>query len=253
MVVYDCFTFFNETEILKLRLITLNDVVDKFVLVESSVSYANTPKPFNFEALSKEDPFFIPYLSKIQYIRLENNPSDADCWKRENHQRNCIMYGLESAGPDDTVMMSDLDEIPNPHVVSMYVVENVQDTYVCEQDFYYYTLENKLVMPWYGTIIARFKNLSNPLQVLRDSKDSLLKIENGGWHFSFFGGKDRVATKIQNFAHQELNLSPFTDTEQIQRRIDTGTDPFDRTHMQIQRVPLAENSHNLPEHYQLLL
>ena len=253
MTVYDCFTFFNETEVLKLRLATLNDVVDIFVLVESSVTYANTPKPFHFQDLAQHDPFFAPYLSKIQYIRVENNPDGPDCWTRENHQRNCIVYGLEHALPDDIVLVSDLDEIPNPHVVSQYAVEKLSDTYVCEQDFYYYTLENKLFMPWYGTIVARYTNLTRPLQTLRDTKDSLLKIQNGGWHFSFFGGKERVSSKIQQFAHQELNLSPFTDIKQIQRRIETGTDPFDRTHMTIQHIPLKDNIQNLPEHYELLL
>ena len=34
-MVYDCFQFFNELDILKLRMHVLNDVVDKFVISES--------------------------------------------------------------------------------------------------------------------------------------------------------------------------------------------------------------------------
>ncbi len=46
--VYDCFTFYNEFELLELRLRALWDVVDYFVLVEADRTHTNKPKPFYF-------------------------------------------------------------------------------------------------------------------------------------------------------------------------------------------------------------
>ena len=45
MKVYDCFTFFNELDLLKIRLHELNDIVDYFVLVESTKTFQNKNKP----------------------------------------------------------------------------------------------------------------------------------------------------------------------------------------------------------------
>ena len=47
--IYDGFLFFNELDLLDLRLNTLNDVVDYFVLVESSITHQGESKPFIFE------------------------------------------------------------------------------------------------------------------------------------------------------------------------------------------------------------
>ena len=47
--IYDGFLFFNELDLLEIRLNTLNDVVDYFILVESSVTHAGKSKSFIFE------------------------------------------------------------------------------------------------------------------------------------------------------------------------------------------------------------
>ena len=43
--VYDCFLFYDEFDILEIRLNILNDVVDYFVLVESSRTFSGNKKP----------------------------------------------------------------------------------------------------------------------------------------------------------------------------------------------------------------
>ncbi|NJM15850.1 MAG: hypothetical protein HC896_11225 [Bacteroidales bacterium] len=48
-MVYDCFPFFNELDILEIRLNELNEAVDKFVLVEASRTFQGDPKPLYFE------------------------------------------------------------------------------------------------------------------------------------------------------------------------------------------------------------
>jgi len=71
MKLYDCFTFFNELELLDLRLMTLNDVVDFFVLVEANRTHTGAPKEFIFE---KNKDMFAEYLDKIIYVKIEDLP-----------------------------------------------------------------------------------------------------------------------------------------------------------------------------------
>ena len=48
-MVYDCFQFFNELDILKLRMHVLDDVVDKFVISEATVTFSGEKKPLYFQ------------------------------------------------------------------------------------------------------------------------------------------------------------------------------------------------------------
>ena len=46
---YDCFSFFNELDLLEIRLNVLKDAVDKFVLVEAGETHSGKPKPLYFK------------------------------------------------------------------------------------------------------------------------------------------------------------------------------------------------------------
>ena len=49
MEVYDCFIFYNELDLLEIRLKTLDSVVDHFVLVEATKTHRGKDKPLYFE------------------------------------------------------------------------------------------------------------------------------------------------------------------------------------------------------------
>lgn len=53
-MIYDCFTFFNELNLLEIRLNILNDVVDKFVLVEATKTFSGKDKPLYYEQNKKK-------------------------------------------------------------------------------------------------------------------------------------------------------------------------------------------------------
>ena len=147
-MIVDCFTFYNEVELLKKRINYLSSVVDKFVVVESTVTHKGNPKELFFDE-SQFD------MSKIVRVVVEDNPIDKDPWSRENHQRNCISRGLKqlSMSDDDVIMVSDLDEIPNITVVSN--IKGVMGTHpivslhisVCYNFDFMQTHE-----PWFGTV-----------------------------------------------------------------------------------------------------
>ena len=116
MKIFDCFTFFNELELLELRLESLYDVVDCFVIVEADKTHANVPKPFNFYEHRND---FKKYLSKIHYIMDTSTVpyKGVGDWSLENNQRNNIMQGLTDAAPDDLILISDADEFPDPEII----------------------------------------------------------------------------------------------------------------------------------------
>jgi hypothetical protein len=70
-MIYDCFLFFNEFKILRLRLEELKDVFDQFVLVESTRTFSNSPKPPFFEQNKKA---FEQYASKIRHVVVDEMP-----------------------------------------------------------------------------------------------------------------------------------------------------------------------------------
>src|SRR5579872_1761485 len=117
--VYDCFTFFNELDLLKLRFEELYDVMDHFVIVESKISFTGKKKPLYFAENAHK---FEKYKDKIIHIIIEEFPNitgdvEKDHWYREEYSRNMIMQGLTHCKDTDLVFISDLDEIPSASAV----------------------------------------------------------------------------------------------------------------------------------------
>ncbi len=110
--IYDCFTFFNELDILEIRLNILNDDVDFFVLVESTKTHSGNNKELFFE---KNKSRFQKFSHKIIHIIVDDMPEvkGGNRWLLENFQRNAITRGLSQCKDTDLILISDLDEIPN--------------------------------------------------------------------------------------------------------------------------------------------
>ena len=66
-MIYDCFTYFNEDILLELRLNYLNEIVDKFVIIEANKTFSGNPKPQNFD-INK----YKKFTDKIIYVFLED-------------------------------------------------------------------------------------------------------------------------------------------------------------------------------------
>src|SRR3989338_10201209 len=96
--IYDCFSFFNEVELLKVRLDELYDSVDYFVLVESVETHRGNPKTLYF---SENKHLFQPYLDKIIHIVLDEYHPEMGLWTREHHQRESIKNGLTHCTDED--------------------------------------------------------------------------------------------------------------------------------------------------------
>lgn len=202
-MIIDCFPFFNELDLLEIRLNELNNIVDYFVIVEANKTQSLKDKPFNFE-LNKSR--YESFIKKIIYVKLTECPNnDNNLWNMENFQRNCISIGLEklNVNPNDIIMISDMDEIPRAQSVQYVINNNILDQIpVCtlDIDFFVYFMnlkaKNKI---WPGSVIFRANLLSqHKIQNLKDNKNIYPKIKNAGWHFSWLGGYKKIIEKAHS-------------------------------------------------------
>jgi beta-1,4-mannosyl-glycoprotein beta-1,4-N-acetylglucosaminyltransferase len=205
----DSFMFYNELDVLELRLTVLDEYVDLFVIVESELNHVGTTKELFFQ---KNKERFAKWLNKIEHVIVtaEESPKDENPWCREKYQRNCISRGLTNVPKDAVIMISDVDEIPNlsfipfenlPHLtvsIHMWMFE-----YSCD---YIFTGE-----PWVGTVMTNldyFKRYGP--NYMRDNRWKFPVIQYGGWHLSSFGDGSHVWNKLRTYAHGK---DPERDTE----------------------------------------
>jgi hypothetical protein len=229
MKIFDCFTYFNEEDLLRVRFEELGDIVDHFVIVEASETFTGKEKPFHLDQLPD---WAKKWEDKIIKIRIHFNSPDLSMvkspWEREHYQRNAIRFGLEKADPDDIIIISDADEIVNSNIVRQLKLVETPARLDVKQYFWNYNWQvpqhcNQGARP----IAARFKDLeAQSCQELRAG--TWYTIPDAGWHFSFFTDIENIKNKIESFAHTEYNLEEYKDDQEILRRISEGMDPFDR-------------------------
>lgn len=230
---YDIFTFFNELELLDIRLNILNDSVDYFVISECEETFSGLKKELIFE---KNKSLFKKYEHKIIHNVVGSVPRDFEDanigstsradeiertaltlalnsssvpkgevhWLKEFYQKELLKKALTNLDDNDFCFVSDLDEIWNPNISLDY---DSQSIFKLRQLPYIYYLNNRSSEQWAGTIATKYSNIKNNcLNDLRNPvKTTYEFIENGGWHFSFQGGADRIRTKLESYGHQEYN------------------------------------------------
>ena len=114
-MIYDCFPFFNEVDLLRFRIEMLDSFVDRFVIVEANKTQSGMYKPFYFDEVKDS---FAKWMDKIIHIKVTDAPAlqyKGD-WSIEFFQRNCILRGLIHCNPEDLILISDVDEMPNPDI-----------------------------------------------------------------------------------------------------------------------------------------
>ena len=271
MKIYDCFMFYDEDLVIDLRLNILNEYVHKFVIVESKFTHSGKKRELLFD-INK----YSKFKNKINYIILENEPVDLErvhdndtddkknskyimnALKRENYQRNGINKGLSNAKPDDLILVSDVDEIPN---LSNLDINEINDNIILfKQNFYYYKFNLKLEdMPWLGTKGCKYKNLKSP-QWLRNIKDkkypfwrldvlfsnkkysNIKFIDNGGWHFSNMKTPEEIEKKMRTYLHhREYDIKPL-GTKKIEEMIKSKKSIYNlRADMKNEKIDGTQN------------
>ena len=226
----------------------LNKHVDYFVIVESKYNHKGESKKLNFDIKN-----FKKFEKKIIYLIYEKEPSDLykfekndtqsditskyifNAGKRENGQRNFILEGIKHASPEDLIIISDLDEIPNLKNINLSEIKN--EVLIFRQDMFYYKFNLKLPnYKWTGSKACKMKILKNP-QWLRNIKDkkfgfyridtffsntkyrNLKIVEDGGWHYTNIKTAKEIEYKLRSYLHHhEFDINPLS-LEQIENII----------------------------------
>lgn len=239
MKIFDCFTFFSELDLLEFRLKLLDEHVDHFVLTESNITHSGQPKPFYFEENKAR---FEKWLPRIIYLPVHQNAEglvfttetsynpQSSAWKLENGHRNALSGAASLIADDDIVLLSDLDEIPDPFVFKE--IKPANGPVALSLLFHYYFLNCQNVGDerwWNGTIASKGKQFkATTPQELRDKRNDLPFIKKAGWHFSYLGGLEKIKEKIRSFAHTEFNKEEFSGDKNILEAMEQGTDIFKR-------------------------
>lgn len=264
-MIYDAFLFFNELDLLELRLNYLNDVVDYFVISECDYTFSGLPKKFYFDEV-KNEPRFSKFLNKIIHIKnyntieieipttnndintfknilthyysIKNTPetdNGAPHWCRDFLHREFVSFGLVNCKDSDIIIFGDVDEFPDktkleykntPYIFEMKHIQGAFD------------VENKSE-PFQGTLVTTYSELKqNSLGQYRNKKryNGFRKVY-GGWHLTSMGGPDRVKTKIRSWGHQELARPDILNN--VEYALANGKDIFGRGH-RLEKINMIE-------------
>ncbi len=257
-MIIDSFLFFQELDLLEIRLEYLNPVIDKFLIIEAGQTFNGSKKEYNFEKNSKR---YRKYIDKIKYYKIEdlhNSYSELLSFLKksnyrtnhkirkfiENHSfydknnlshildtyhRECIHKLLyKECNDNDIVLLSDLDEFPSFELVKR-IKKNCRfdNMVVCVQHEFKYFLNNFSGSNWYGSIASPYKLIKNySLNELRLNSKNLSNISNAGYHFTSIGNKQSIIKKIESWAHQEFNKDIIKNN--IEENLINGKDIFYR-------------------------
>jgi hypothetical protein len=245
--IYDCFSFYNELDILEIRLQEHWDEVDYFVISEASTTHIGAPKEYIF--LDNQERFN-PYMDKIRHVKVEDMPGVEEiyrinpdtgqphlwknCWHNERHQRNCLTRGLSDAIGSDIVILSDVDEIERANCINAMKQDTTHNLWTFRMVYFNYRFNYLWAVPllYQGgghqafTLdrMKTFPNLSHIREVYGccwahrpgDYDDGTEMIyQHGGWHFSSLGNTDHVANKLRNFTDYAFEDAANLDIEEL--------------------------------------
>ena len=256
MRIFDCFMFYDEDVVLDIRLNSLRNFVDYFVIVESKFYHNGKKRDLKFDinrySEFKNKIIYIVQDEELQNLEKINENDDegmisskliSNAHKRENFQRNLIINGLNKANEDDLIIISDVDEIPNLKDLNIAIVKN--KIVIFEQNIFYYKLNRYLEgFVWYGSKACKKKNLKSP-QWLRNIKNKKFNfwrldtffsgkkyinkvyIKDGGWHFSNLKKPIDIEVKLKSYLHHRDFEVENIDLKEISRLMKNNETIYD--------------------------
>ncbi|HMV37017.1 MAG TPA: hypothetical protein PKD60_14045 [Turneriella sp.] len=250
--IYDMFPFFNELELLEIRLNELDPVVDVFILAEARHTFQKKPKELVFE---KNKDRFAKFLPKIRHVIVDELPGffykwrRPDAWVVSDFQKGQVVRGLDDAQGGDTVIFSDVDEIPKASAVLS--ATGKAGITVFEQRLYAYYLNNICVDYdthgqicvaqynrdglgwWRGSVMMDFDNFRKmnksikKMRLLHDRPEPEVTVmKDSGWHFTSIGDVEKIALKLESYEHSEANTDENKNPESMRQRIREGKSIF---------------------------
>ena len=268
MKIIDTTTYYKEDLMLNLRFNILDRYVDYFVICEAKFSHSGQEKELFFDIKN-----FKKFEKKIIYLIVENEPNNIiinhdnktsilrnNSVQRINFQRDFIKKSFNQFSPNDFILYSDNDEIPNLENINFKKISN--NKIIFNQKLFYYKFNLHLPkVNWYGTKGCSIKNLKTItwLRNIKNKKynkyrlDTLFSdtkyndvdiIENGGWHFSNLKNIDELRLKYLN-DENHAEFSKRMTLEKIKKDLDDWVIDYDhfadkRSNFKEKKIKLAK-------------
>jgi len=234
-MIYNCFMFYDEFDLLDIRLEELSGHVDKFVLIESDRTYTGKPKPLYFGENSGR---YVKYADRLVHVISQLTGCSGDAWDNEWLQRESIDDYLKSVcRPNDTIILTDADEIPTADIIP--IIRNTEFPGRLNMRNYYYWLNCLKKDGWAWPAFCRYKDYKSAKQ-LRQDNDDWTVLPNAGWHFAYLMSPERIVEKLGAFSHTECNRPEYTNIEHVEKCRREGIDLFGRPDYKFRFTDLSE-------------
>jgi hypothetical protein len=227
MKIYSLSPFFNEYDILDLKVAEEIDEVDKIFLIESNQSLNCGPKPLNLRGNKHES------NPKVEFCFIKDEFSPKAWTANDTIQKNAVLRFFDYED-DDVLICADLDEINNKKDIPRIVASATEHGFVKLRMFCYYYKINLCrgdKKGWRCSFAITGKELrkrEENIYGLRAKLKGEAIISTDGKHFSYLSNPEGIAYKINNAGHPEYMSDKYTDEKNIEERIKKHQDPFDR-------------------------
>lgn len=242
--------------------------VDKFIILESWITFSGQVKPRLFFTDPATHSLFLPYMHKIEYRVIRNIPNTPesykgpdfsfaegtlDYWWRETYSRAYFMFfirphrrldntTLRETGSDDSssvklpdmYLICDCDEIPDREVLAQLRVFGVESNKTSLDAPLHFNMH----LFYYNMHWLAKQNWAAPYMISTRGLFSMADISHPrvkgglyvglGWHCSYFMSVEGMVRKIESFSHQELNIDDNKDIDHIRSCLHNGLDIFRR-------------------------
>jgi beta-1,4-mannosyl-glycoprotein beta-1,4-N-acetylglucosaminyltransferase len=208
-MIIDTFLFGWELDLLECRLVELNNVVDLFVIVESSETFQGEKKELYYNNNKKR---FNHWNNKILYVNAELPTGGA--WEREYAARNALNYLFPTFPNNSVILHSDVDEIPSEEglIKAISLIQSTNSIHGWLPTMYSMAIDwlyPSKILCTMGAPLSAFESMT--MMDLRNYRMKLTndKVIEDGWHFSWLGGKDLIQQKAQAFSHTEDSVQNY--------------------------------------------
>lgn len=258
-MLYDCFLYFDEKELLELRVEILKDVVDGFIITDGNLTFKGDPKPYTCLDAIRE--LGLPE-EKIQVLHVELPPKEVapNPWVREYAQRDALAVGMRMTAPDSVFFFSDVDEIPKAASLLQAVElakKNPEQCVRLSMPMFYGHGDLRVTNPkgdankppnnWTCGTVVLFDHLEETPSQIRMKDNGMIVGEcDAGWHFSWMGDAERMKRKLTSFSHCYDDIPNAHAPAYSQEMLDFmdsykaaagSTDPLGRTDHILQEYP----------------
>lgn len=244
-MIYEAFPFFNELDILDIRLHELYDVVDCFVLLEADRTQSNIPKPFYYYENKERFKDFWPKIHYVQDINTTRFHNDNYEVAIDLATRDMLIDDL-SLNDDDILIINDADQVIRASAIADEdFAKSVRFNFRCYQ--YYLNMYEYIEWEhWWGSIGMKYKMYKDSGYKIGEIRsnihlfDSKYK-EDAGWHWYYMLPLENIRAKLVAGSHWRSTTSPLNMSKEfIEGNLKNGIDVLGRW-PRLKYVPLDDS------------